>query len=282
MRLKLTLIALLSVAVLHAQPVLPSSSQVEAFYHSKTMIVLEPELFSPYNIFIKEVVKEHWNITPYEVINYENFEKLRKDSSYSFLTVTQTRYDRDKSKIVYNYLDLMLGADVSTLTEMPLLGSLPLSYPDADADEENYSSKLGVMIRFLQNRVGSLKNQPGISGMRYLRYYNKNIPEIKDHVLLLARDDLSPGLLEEGILHKYYRYPFKIVTRVELDSIIEEGTEDVAFLHVVGPGARQREGWSIKLIFGLKDAKLCYYNKHVISDKKPNGFLLSDLKKTGR
>jgi len=279
MRLQLTLIFLLSIATLYAQPVLPTSSQVEDFYHSKTIIVLEPELFSPYNIFIKEVVKNHWKITPYEVIDYENFEKLRKDSSYSFLMVTQTRYERDKSKILYNYLDLMLGADVPTLTEMPLLGSLPLSYPNAE--EENFSSKLGVMIRFLQNRVESLKNQPGISGMRYLRYYNKNIPEIKNHVLLLAREDLSPGLLKEGILDKYYRYPFKIVSRKEMDSIIEEGTEDVAFLHVVGPDNKQREGWSMKLVFGLKDAQLYYYNRHVISVKKPNGFLLSDLKKIG-
>jgi len=279
-KIQLALFGLLSAVVSTAQPVLPTSNQIEAFYKTKTLVVLEPELFSPYNIFIKEAVEKYWYITPVDVIDYEEFGKLRKDTTYSFLTVSQTRYDKDKSKILYNYLDLMMGANVPTLTEMPLMGSLPLSYPDAE--EENYSYKLGVMVRFLQDRVENLKQHPGISGMKNLKYYNKNSSEIRNHVLLLTPEDLPPRLQKEGELNKYYHYPYRLVSKEKLESIIEKGVEDVVFLHVIGPGNRQREGWSFKLIYGLKDARLYYYSKHIISDKKPNGFLISDWKKISR
>lgn len=277
---KLFLIFLLLPGWLSAQTVLPTQQQIERFYASKTYVVLEPDGFSPYNIYIQDAVKKYWKATQYEVIKYKRFQEIRKDTTCSFLLVTQTRYERDKSKILYNYLDLMLGANVPTLTEMPLFGSIPLSYPDTE--NENYSYKLGIMIRFLQNRVENLKNQPGISGMRYLRYYNKNTKEIKEHLLLLSKDDLPASLKGEGALDKYYPHPYKVVNPEEMEKIISEGTEDVLFTHLVGPHKGQRFGWSIKLIFGLKDARIYYYSKHVISEKKPNGFLITDWKKIAR
>ena len=208
--MKQTIILLLSMVLhgtLFAQAPLPSAAEVEAFYNSKTLIVLEGGMYSPYNIYIKEEVEDNWKITPFEIISEKEFDEKKTDSSYSFLIITQTHFERDKDGVNYNFLNLLLGADVESITEMPEFGSIPLSY--SGVEDENYSYKLGVMINFLQNRVRDLKENPNISSMKNLKYYNKNTSQIKTNALLFLETDLVPDVQEESKIFKYYPYIYQ-------------------------------------------------------------------------
>ncbi|MGD0343164.1 MAG: hypothetical protein ABSA76_15795, partial [Bacteroidales bacterium] len=49
-----------------AQAPFPSADEIKQFMASKTCVVVENDLFSVYNTYIKEAVKKYWNITPYE------------------------------------------------------------------------------------------------------------------------------------------------------------------------------------------------------------------------
>ena len=86
---------------------------------SKTLVVMEPTMFSDFNIYIKKAVEQTWKITPFEFVDYKEFEEKRADSTYSFLVLTQTSFERDKSGVHYNFLNLLLGADVRAIDAMP-------------------------------------------------------------------------------------------------------------------------------------------------------------------
>ncbi|MDX2443616.1 MAG: hypothetical protein QNK30_07420 [Bacteroidales bacterium] len=264
---------------LFAQAPLPTEADIDAFYNSKTLVVLEGGLFSSYNVYIKEEIGKYWKITPFEIISEQEFDEKKTDNSYSFLVVTQTRFERDRDGVNYTFLNLLLGADVSAISEMPEFGSIPLSY--TGVENENYSYKLGIMIKFLQNRVEEFKKNPNVPAMKPLKYYNKNSSQIKTNTLYLLEGDLTPKVQQPKDIMKYYPYDFKIVTTDELSAIVSND-ESAYFLHCVGPETSQREGWSFKMIFGIQDGNLYYYGIHTISAKKPGGFLDSDFKRIAK
>lgn len=265
---------------LFSQSKLPVQSEIDAFFKSKTLVILESGMFSIYNVEIKKAMEKYWNLTPYDFITSEEFKDKMSDSTYSFLLLTQSYYEKDKRNIHYNFLNLLLGAKHTSLSELPEMASLPLSY--FEGDEENYGFKLGVIVRFFQKRANELKEKGSISSMKYLTYYNDFASQIKTKKLLIYEGNLQPGLRSLKAIKKYYKYDVEIVSAGALSEIVSQGTEDIYFLHFVGPEGSQRSGRSFKMIFGLSDANMVYFNKHNISEKKPAGFLPSDFKRINR
>lgn len=265
---------------LFSQSVLPTQSEIDAFFNSKTLVVLESGMFTTYNDEIKEAFEKYWNITPYDFINNNEFKEKMSDSTYSFLLLTQSYYEKDKKEIHYNFLNLLLGAKYTSLSELPEMASLPLSY--FEGDDENYGFKLGVIVRFFQNRVIELKEKGSISSMKYLTYYNNFASQIKTKKLLIYEGNLQPKYRSLKAIKDYYQYDVEIVSADVLSEIVSQGADDIYFLHFVGPEAAQRSGRCFKMIFGLSDANMVYFNKHNISEKKPAGLLPSDFKRINR
>lgn len=263
-----------------AQSNLPNKAEVSSFFKTKTLIIMESGFSSFYNPYIKDAVNKDWKITPFEFVKANEFENLMTDSTYSFLVLTNTHFEKDKADADYNFINLLLGKKgVKSIAEMPELGSIPLSY--SDNDDDDYSYKLSVMIEFLQKKVEFMDETADFLSMRYLKYYNKNTPEIKGKTLLVLEKNLAPEISTIDKIRKNYTYDIKIVTEDELEDAIEEN-KDYLFLHCVMPEEQGKQGWAFKLIFGITDGRLYYYNKHTISSKKPAGLLKSDLKKMSK
>jgi ABC-type glycerol-3-phosphate transport system substrate-binding protein len=260
-----------------AQSKLPEKEDINSFFNTKTLIVLEGGFSSFYNAYIKDAVKKDWEITPFEFIKADEFENKMSDSTYSFLVLTNTHFEKDKADADYNFINLLLGKKgVKNITEMPEMGSLPLSYTDNEDDD--YSYKLSVIIQFLQKRAELMKDRPDFLSMRYLKYYNKNTPEVKLKTLWVLKKNLASEINTIDKIRKTYPYDIKIVTEDELEDAIAD-KKDYLFLHCVMPEEKGKQGWTFKMIFGITDGRLYYYNKHTISQKKPAGLLKSDLKK---
>ncbi len=262
-----------------AQNPLPSEIQIEGFLNSKTLVVLDGGLFSAYNIEIKDVMEKYWDITTYDFIEQDEFEERMTDSSYSFLMPTYSRFERDKSGRRYTFLNLLLGSNVKSISELPEFGHVPLTY--TDDEDEIYVYKLRYMVQFLQRRVKELKNEDKVNAMKYLTYYNKNANLIKNYTLYIAEHDLSSNIRSESVIKKEYPYEIKIMNHEELEDALATAEDLVLFTHKAGPESKNSEGWAFKLIFGT-DGTLYYYNKHNIKPKKPNGFTSSDFKRIGR
>src|SRR5512133_3120744 len=96
---RLLLIALLIVSplLLKSQAPFTSADEIKQFMASRTCVVLEDDPFSSFNSFVKDAVKSIWTITPYEFISIVEFNKRRTNTAYSFIVLTQTNFEKDKT-----------------------------------------------------------------------------------------------------------------------------------------------------------------------------------------
>jgi hypothetical protein len=255
----------------------PSRDEIKQFSASKTCIVLEEGEYSVYNTYIRKAVKEFWKITPYEFIEVSEFNVRRLDPGYSFLVLTQTNFGRDKSNSLFNFINLIQGKRVTKLGEMPEICAVPLSF--AGEDDFEYGYKLGAIISFIQKHAQMISDDPSLTGRKYLKFYNKFIPEVHDKIILVKQEDLAPDIASIEKIKAIYKNKIEIVTEDDIVMAIENKTPNTLILHKVGPVGDKGSGYCFKMLIGTDDSKMYYYNQHLIDKTNPNGLLPADLKR---
>ena len=251
--------------------------QIEDFFTSKTMVVLDANPMIDYNIVIVDAVKKYWTITPYEIITSEQFDKMYTDPKLSFIFLSKVQLEKDKEEVYYLYMNVMMGdAKVKDLIDMPELLSLPLAY--TGVDEDAYVDKLPLMVRFAQVHLNNLKTAKNPKTLNNLKNYNVDSKLLKDKTLLVKESDLAEEVNTLEKIQKVYPGLVKIVTSEEIANAIEEKTPDTVVLHQVGPSEDDNKGRSYREIFGVDDAKLYYYNHQTITQRLPAGMLARDFR----
>jgi len=269
---------LLSIFVISsfAQREVAKREDLQKFFKTKTLVVLEPNPMSSYNFYIKDAIKREWNITPYDFIEASEYEKMRKDPQYSFITLDDVYFAKDKSKAKYTFICLSLGGNYHSTSDMPQLATFPLSY--RGVEEQYYAYKLGPIIHFIQNHVKLTNDIPTLKPVNIINYYNREAPSMKDKTLYLMPSDLSKDINTEAKFKKIYPYNFKFVTQEELEEIIKNQTKDAVFFHKVGPMETMPKGRVYKIFMGAEDGKIYYFGYHMISKKKPDRLLDRDIR----
>jgi hypothetical protein len=276
---------LISVCVLFSlhmkgqQAPFPSKDEIKQFMASKTCVVLESDPFSYYNKYITDAVKTCWKITPYEFIDIKEFNLRKLKPAYSFIVLLETNFDKDKSSL-FNFINLVQGKKVDKMGEMPEICAIPLSF--AGENDINYSYKLGVILAFMQKHAQMISDDPSLTGRKYLKYYNKNVPEVSKKTILVNEEDLAPEISTEESIKKIYPYKLKIVSEDEIMEAINNKTPNTLILHKVGPMGERKTGYCFKMLIGVDDSEMYYYNYHMTDSKNPNGLLESDLKRLAR
>ncbi len=281
--MKKTLILLLvwlSSTCLWAQKEVSSAEVIAQFKKSTTLVVLDKNPLMRYNFKIKEVVKKFWNITNFQFITAEEYDKKRMSDQYSFITFDQVWFTKDKTQAQYNFLCLSLGGNYKSPTDMPQLCTVPISY--FDVDEESYIYKLSSMLQIIQNHIEFLENEPGVSDINIVKKYNKNAYQIKNKTLYVIKDELSRDINSEAKFKKMYPYKFKFVNRETLEEAIDNKAKDVVYLHKVGPEGTKRKARCYKTMIGTENSKLYYFDYHMINSKTPDGLLAKDLKRIAK
>ncbi len=272
-------VLVLSVFSAAAQPPFPDRDDISNFMKSTTCVVLEDDAMSAYNILIKEAVEEFWDIRPYEFIGEDEFEERRRDPSFSFIVLTRTTYDRDKSGSSYNNLNLLQGKKVGGINQMPEICAIPLS--SSSEEDIDYGYKAGAVLRFIQRHAYMISEAPSVTGRRYLRYYNRNIPTVAQKTILARESDLAPTVNTVEKIKPLYGNDFRIVEEEEIIKAIDERRPGTLVLHKVGPGGAGA-GYCFKMLIGTDDSEMYYYDQHVIDAANPDGLLPSDLKRLMR
>jgi hypothetical protein len=281
--MKPTLIAiflLFSTILSTGQAPFPSKDEIKQFTASKTCVVLEDDPFSAYNTFIKAAVKAFWKITPYEFIEVTEFNVRRLNPEYSFIVLTQTNFEKDKSNSLFNFVNLLQGKDVNKLGEMPEICAVPLSF--AGEDDLEYSYKLGAILSFMQKHAQMISEDPSLTGRKYLKYYNKYIPEVLNKTILVKQEDLVPEIATIDKIKAIYTNKIEIVTEDDIVKAIENKTPNTLILHKVGPVGDRNSGYCFKMLIGTDDSNMYYYNQHMIDKANPNGLLPADLKRLAK
>jgi len=274
-------ILLLSFPVLLiAQAPFPSKEEIKQFKASKTCVVMEDDQFSSYNSLIRKAVNTFWKITPFEFIEVKDFNVKRLDPDYSFIVMTQTNFEKDKSNGLFNFINLLQGKDVNKLGEMPEICAVPLSF--AGEDDLEYGYKLGALLSFMQNHAQMISDDPTLTGRKYLKYYNKYIPDVHSRTILLKQEDLVPEISTVDRIKSFYNGKIEIVTEDEIVKAIESKAPGTVILHKVGPVGDRKSGYCFKMLIGTDDANMYYYNQHMIDKANPNGLLPADLKRLAK
>ena len=263
-----------------AQEYIPTAADIKHFPKTKTMMILEDNPMCDYNLTLKELVPMEWTATPYDFLEWKKFETQKRDKTLSFLLINKVTIEKDKSNARYLFMSLLLGGTNKTLSNMPDLCSIPLAY--YGAKEETYMYKIGIFLRFIQNHIEVITDNPGVASKNVFQYYNKNIQKLQGKTLYLIAEELAKDVNTEDKIRKVYDGPFKLVTKEDIQQAITDKAPDVVFLHKVGPGKTQTNALCYKILVGAADAQFYYFDYHKIDAKSPDGFLASDFKKLSR
>lgn len=254
-------------------PKLPSQQLIGMFKNSRTCVVLEDGI-SFYNSYIKDAVQKYWKSTEYEFISQEEFEKRRTDSKFSFLVLTDNFYDKDPGGVSYNCINLVLGDPTSTLTMMPELCSVPLSYSgDNDTD---YEYAIPAIVKFIQIHARNLEKERFFISLKGLKFYNGS-SEFKDKVLLLNINGMALYVDSPDRIKMVYPYYIKLLSPAEIQEEISTNPSNALFLFHVGPSENSGAGKCFEMIFDV-EGNLYYYNSRKITNDNKDGFNLTDFK----
>lgn len=280
-RVILSVPAILLAVGLSGQAPFPGKDEIKQFSESKTCVVTEDDPFSSFNSYIKDAMKQYWKITPYEFIDVREFNVRNSKPEYSFIVLTETNYEKDKTKSVYKFINLLQGKKVEKLGEMPEICAVPLAY--AGEDDLEYGYKLGAILEFMQKHAQLIMEDPSKTGRKYLKYYNENIPKVMGKTILVKEEDLAPSINTIEKIKAIYPAKIEIVPEEEIVKAIETKAPNTVILHKVGPvGMKKDEGYCFKMLIGTDDADMYYYDLQTIDKANPNGFLPSDLKRLAK
>ncbi|OFX84372.1 MAG: hypothetical protein A2W99_01240 [Bacteroidetes bacterium GWF2_33_16] len=278
----ITLILGCLISTSYAQDYIPSESDLNQFLNSKLYVVLESNPIAEYNFKIQESIKNEWTLTPYEFISVKDFETMFTDPGKSFLMMTQVVFENDQTKVRYNFLSMFLGKkDAKLIRELNDIAAIPLSY--TEVDEEFWVYKMDALVRFMQNHIINMRDNPNMIKKNILQYYNENMKDIKQKTLYLIKEEVSPSLNTEDKLKKIYPFSVKFVTSAEVEQAINDRDPNIVFLHKVGPQGTRLKARCYKMIVGAADANFYYFDYHwVEKGKKDDGLLDKDFKKMAK
>ena len=253
----------------------PTQDQIDDFLNTTTYVVMQANIFSAYNILIKKAVNDEWKITPMEFIEADEFESLRKKANASFLIVTYAEFLGDKTNTRYDFMNLIMGGEYTSLETMPDLVNIPLSI--ADVDESSYTNKLALFVRFIQNHLYKLSDEPGLCNVNFANLYNNKDISLAGKTIMFRKNELSKKANSPAKLKKVYEGKAKISTGEEIENAINNKRTNTLVAHIVGPKSTDGNKRCFKILIGIDDAEVYYFDYHTITANKPNGFLKKDF-----
>jgi hypothetical protein len=263
-----------------SQEYVPSRADLEKFFKTKTMVVLDRNPLNTYDGQIREAMENEWTITEFDFISYEEFGEKRKDPGLSFIMLVNVVFEKDKLNASYKFLNLMLGGDYWDMSVMPDLVTIPVSYRDVEEDSYNY--KLGILVRFMQNHVKLMYDKPDIVRKNIFKYYNDNRGDMTDKTIYFIESELDKNVNTLSRISKAYDGKVEIVSKEEIKEAIMYKNDDVVFLHKVGPEGTRMNARCYNILIGAGDANFYYFDYHMIDDKNPDGFTARDFKKLSK
>lgn len=256
-----------------ANPKVASKQQIGMYLNSKTCVVLEGGI-SFYNAYIKDAVQKYWKSTEYEFIDQQEFEIRRFDSKFSFLVVMDGFYDKDPAGVSYKCISLVLGNAANSLTKMPELCNIPLTY--SGDNETDYEYVIPAIVKFMQKHAKNLEKERFMISLKGLKYYNGSTG-FQDKVLLLNKDAMAPYVDTPDRIKTVYPYYVKLLTASEIQTEISTNPTNALLHFHVGPTENSGAGKCFEMIFDV-EGNLYYYNSRKVTTDNKDGFNLNDFK----
>ncbi len=267
-----------------AQIEIADTSEFKEFFNSTTYFVKDANLFSDFNDVIEKAASDTWTITPYKIISYNDYQRMPLTRGKSFV-MTTTVYSQKHPDLKYEFLTVLLGGHGHRVGRkggsMPVLAAIPVAFYGQEPG--TYSYKLEPFLLFLQKQVRLASENPRYTGRDYLKYYNRNIPKLKNKTLVFSPEQIDDNLSLEKI-KKCYHGNIKIMQTQEIINLIENRDTTIVFAHIVSAPVDQNikpNSYCYKMLFDV-NGNLYYFAWHKMNYSKINVFLKQDFIKLGK
>ncbi len=231
------------------------------------------------DLLLRNAVEENWNISPFEFCSYEEFERIKTDTSYYFLVRLEKKH-RSENDPAMEFLCFLKGNEKAdrNISSMPEIISLPL-FPE-DGDGDRIFTYLPAYMNIIQNYIQKIVDgriYPSKRGMVQTGVFEKN----RNTKLLFLKGDLAynPSMQE---FERMFRGRAEEVSQDNIDIALAEGFPHTLVSLVVAPEEVYGKAFCYKLIISADTYELLYFKRHRINDRRGAGFLKQDLRRISR
>ncbi len=257
-----------------AQLNVASAQQIEQFYKTTTCVVKDGKPFSFFNVYLKDALEKNWKLTKLKFIEVDEFEKLRQNTEYSFILLSEATFKEGKDIVKLDILNIVLGQKGNGLDDMPDLGSIPLCY--TEDDETVYLYKIPALIKMIQYQMDIAFNNKITSPQSLINHHNQYRKEIRSKELWLLYEELTDEVNSGDKLKKAGIINVKIKSKDELEEAIEKGS-DILFIHAISPNKENTNGKMWLIVISAKEGKVFFVKEKNLKNNDENGLGLKDI-----
>ena len=272
-KILILLVAALSIpAVMAAQAQITTKKvKIEDFTEKVTKVVLSGNMF--YDSTLKEAVREHWTISPYEFCSIEDFQEMKTDADYYFLIKVKGQFRKESGPGI-EFLSLLKGGPEAEKGLDKMLELITFPYAAVDSPSGRETVFLPLMLNIVQQHVLS-SIATDIVAYSPLIAYSNNIGKIKGKQVIMAEEDLSADVLQ--LEDDYLKAPIVVTDMDTADEYVAGNVADAVVSYTVCPEDPQPGAFCYKMLVNAEDGELYYFRKHRITRKTGPGFLVEDM-----
>ncbi len=246
--------------------------KIEDFTEKTTKVVLTGNIF--FDQSLKDEVQNRWRISPFEFCTLKEFEELKTDDSYYFLMTVKGRFKKE-SRPGLTMLSVMKGGAAAEkgISKMLDVVTVPVMATDDPSGREFVF--LPALLDIIQEHI--LRSmETDVAGYSGLSSFNMNMNEADRKDIIIAADDLAPGMSEEEL--ESFEADGIYVTDTDIaDEMMMEHTPNAVVSFTVYPSDRGRGSFCYKMLIDAQTHKLYYFRRHKLSKRAGAGFLPEDL-----
>ena len=272
-KILILLVAALSIpALMAAQAQITTKKvKIEDFTEKVTKVVLSGNMF--YDSTLKEAVREHWTISPYEFCSIEDFQEMKTDADYYFLIKVKGQFRKESGPGI-EFLSLLKGGPEAGKGLDKMLELITFPYAAVDSPSGRETVFLPLMLNIVQQHVLS-SIATDIVAYSPLIAYSNNIGKIKGKQVIMAEEDLSADVLQ--LEDDYLKAPIVVTDMDTADEYVAGNVADAVVSYTVCPEDPQPGAFCYKMLVNAEDGELYYFRKHRITRKTGPGFLVEDM-----
>lgn len=272
-KILILLVAALSIpALMAAQAQITTKKvKIEDFTEKVTKVVLSGNMF--YDSTLKEAVREHWTISPYEFCSIEDFQEMKTDADYYFLIKVKGQFRKESGPGI-EFLSLLKGGPEAEKGLDKMLELITFPYAAVDSPSGRETVFLPLMLNIVQQHVLS-SIATDIVAYSPLIAYSNNIGKIKGKQVIMAEEDLSADVLQ--LEDVYLKAPIVVTDMDTADEYVAGNVADAVVSYTVCPEDPQPGAFCYKMLVNAEDGELYYFRKHRITRKTGPGFLVEDM-----
>lgn len=249
------------------------------FTDKMTQVVLSGD--EVLNAALRKEIPYIWTSSTFEFCSLEQFEKIKTQDKYYFLIPVESVFKGEEEPGI-RFLTLVKGgADAKDgIGAMHEVVSLPVAAAMGTSDRDLVY--LGGIIQAIQEyTLAAMESESAAYKMS--EWFNGRFKKsVVGKKVYIAEEDLSSEVNEKALAKLDGNLSLHIVPSSESDWQYVQQSDETVVGYVIAPIFPVKGSVCYKLLFEADTHKLCYLERHKISEKKGEGFLASELKHLGK